>query len=133
MKTWTLYIQHPIHCMVRFAFHQPTLLEVRPPNLKGSYKGRARTSEMSLLPIVKLCTLTRVRRLFSIRNVPQYSPLFKLRGPVEEDDLGRFMAYSSTSNCRIVGSLVVATSDIAPGTQLTRSVVKETTSGWQSV
>lgn len=85
---------------------------------------------MSLLPIVKLCTFTRVRRLFSVRNVPQHSPIFQLTGPVEEDDLARFMAYSTTSNCSIVNSLVVATTDIVPGTQLTRPVVKETTSVW---
>ena len=76
---------------------------------------------MSLLPIIKRCKATDVHRLFSRRNVPRHSPIFKLVSVVEQDKLGKHLGRSMAPNCVVHNSIVMATQDIAPGTELTLS------------
>lgn len=77
--------------------------------------------KMSLLPIIKRCKATNVHRLFSGRNVPQHSPIFKLRLVLDQDKLGKHLGRSMAPNCMVHKSVVVATKDIAPGVELTLS------------
>lgn len=79
---------------------------------------------MSLLPVIKMCTKTNVKRVLLPRNVPKFSPIFHLRGVLEEDSLGKYMRHSNTPTCAIDKGIVVAIQDIFPGMELT--IAKET-------
>ena len=74
---------------------------------------------MSLLPIIKICKHKKVQRLFSQRNVPKHSPIFKLLTHVDQDYLGKYMGRSTTPNCTVHNSIVLATYDIQRGDELT--------------
>jgi len=74
---------------------------------------------MSLLPVIKACKHKKVQRLFSQRNIPKHSPIFKLLTHVDQDYLGKYMGRSATPNCTVKHSVVMATFDINPGDELT--------------
>lgn len=76
---------------------------------------------MSLLPIIRICKHTKVQRLFSQRNVPKHSPLFKLLTDIDQDFMGKHLGRSTTPNCKVHKSVVFACVDIEPGTTLTLS------------
>ena len=59
--------------------------------------------------------------MFSQRNVPKHSPLFKLLTDLDQDYMGKHLGRSTTPNCVVHNSVVVAWEDIEPGTALTLS------------
>ena len=73
---------------------------------------------MSLLPVVRLCTKTNSNRLVVLRNVPKYSPIFKMLDVLKDDYLGKHMKHSTSPNCTIHNSTVIADRDLNPGTEL---------------
>lgn len=79
---------------------------------------------MSLVPVIKICKNTNVRRLFASRNIPKHSPIFKLLRAREEDDFGKFIGNSKNPTCVIHNAEVTAACNIAPGMQLTLDPAK---------
>lgn len=75
--------------------------------------------QMSLLPVVRWCTKTNLNRLVVLRNVPKYSPIFKMLDVLRNDELGKHMKHSTSPNCTIHNLTVIAARDITPGTELT--------------
>ena len=87
---------------------------------------------MSLLPIIKLCQKTNVNRLFLPRNIPKHSPIFRLLSALEDDDLGKHVRHSTSHNCVLIGSVVIASCDLPLGIELTLKppVVGNSNSKW---
>ncbi len=91
---------------------------------------------MNILPIVKLCRFTNELRLFTRVNRTRHSTIFRLNGMISNkktpdsiqiapteyitDELfGKYMAYSLTPTCKIIGKDVVSMCDMQPGDQIT--------------
>jgi len=74
---------------------------------------------MSLLPVIRHCQKTCRTHLVVRRNTPRHSPLFKMLDNVDDDYLGKHLQYSSTPNCIIHKTMVIAKCDLNPGTELT--------------
>jgi len=70
------------------------------------------------MPVVRLCTKTNVNRLVVLRNIPKHSPIFKMLNVLKDDYLGKHMKHSTTPNCTIHNSMVIAARDMKPGTEL---------------
>ncbi len=68
--------------------------------------------KMSLIPAI------RGKFLFATRNIYRYSPVFGLTEPFTNDDLGKYLTYSTHPNCKIYNSIVTALEDIDVGTKL---------------
>ena len=74
---------------------------------------------MSLLPVIKMCTKTKMKCLFLSRNIPKRSPVFHLRSVLEKDSLGKYIRQSKTPTCVIDEGTVIAIQDLYPGMELT--------------
>jgi len=86
---------------------------------KKEYKYFNSGVEMSLYPVIRRCKYSHLQRLFSQRTVPKHSPIFKLVLVIDQDHLGKHLGRSTSPNCVVHDSLVIARENIKPGTALT--------------